>query len=227
MTQHGFGRLPGVDPRDQNFTIARLLAEAPPIAYPTRKYWWQDGFWGDQKDTPMCVSYSLVHWLEDGPISHKPKGRDTGTPFDPAAIYREAQELDEFPGNAYEGTTVRAGAKALQARGLIESYHWAWSLDETIKAILSEGPVVIGSNWYSTMMDVDLGGILSVGGTILSGHAYVLNGVTMKRELVRAKNSWGRQSWGVSGYAYIRFTDLERLIREDGEVMLAVEAKDQ
>ena len=101
MTQHGCGRLPAVDPRDQNFTIQAFMAARPPTSLARIKYWWADGWWGDQGASDLCVAYSLIHWLEDGPIGHAPKRPMTGTPFNPAEIYQEAQELDEFPGSGY------------------------------------------------------------------------------------------------------------------------------
>ena len=51
------------------------------------------------------------------------------------------------------------------------------------------------------------------------GHAIVCNGVNTTTGLVRLKNSWGT-SWGREGHAYLSFADLERLIAEDGEVVL-------
>ena len=56
----------------------------------------------------------------------------------------------------------------------------------------------------------------------MGGHAYVINGIDTKKQLFRIKNSWGR-NWGVKGSAYISFANMQRLIRENGEICLAVE----
>ena len=37
-------------------------------------------------------------------------------------------------------------------------------------------------------------------------------------------NSWGK-NWGKSGHAFISFSDMEKLIKQNGEVCLAIENK--
>lgn len=216
MSDPRLGRRFSPDDRDKQFSVRSRLTLGPHVS--TRHYWWAHGWWGDQGATPRCVAYAWTHWLEDGPTKHP------GPPpvVDPGVLYHEAQLLDEWPGEDYDGTSVRAGAKALQARGLISGYEWATTLDEVINTLLQVGPLVVGTNWYSTMFNPDEAGFIHVGGYVEGGHAYLLDGVSTSAEYFRMKNSWGR-SWGNQGFALISFADFERLLREDGEAALAVE----
>lgn len=221
-TSFSLGRRLAVDERDKSYMLSALPI---PDVGKAKRYWWPHGQWGDQGNFPRCVAFAWLHWTEDGPKTHKPFKAGSGFKFDPIQIYDECQKVDEWPGEDYGGTSVRAGAKVLQARGVIISYHWSFTLEDTINALLNQGPVVMGSNWYESMFNPDSDGFINVSGGIAGGHAYVLDGVDMAKEFVRIKNSWGR-AWGKSGFAYIRFADLERLILEQGEVCLALEKGD-
>lgn len=221
--RYGLGRRPSVDSRDDAFPMSMALPiEAPGI---THRYWNAEGWWGDQGSTSQCVAYAWTHWLEDGPIT-QPKTPHGGAqsvvrPFD---LYREAQKVDEWPGEDYDGTSVRAGAKVLQSMGFVREYRWAFTVDTVVKAVLSVGPVVVGTNWYSGMFEPDSEGLIDVTGGVVGGHAYVLNGVNVRRGLFRVKNSWGRD-WGRHGHALIGIEDMSRLINEQGEACLAVEVQ--
>lgn len=202
------------DHRDQNYTLP--LTQAPLTL--TSKYWDADGWWGNQGKRPMCVGFAWRHWLMDEPIKQK---RNT---IWATRIYKQAQRIDEWPGTSYDGTSVRAGAKVLKKHGYIKNYHWAFTIDTVINALLLKGPLVVGTLWYESMFTPSNEGIISVGGRHQGGHAYLLNGIDINRGLIRLKNSWGR-SWGLHGLAYISIDDFTRLLHEDGSCCTAVEIK--
>jgi hypothetical protein len=210
------GRVYIPDVRDKNFLISnKFPTQATSI---TSKYWDANMWWGNQGSTPQCVGYAWAHWIADGPITHK----GVQPPVNPTIIYREAQKVDEWVGENYAGTSVRGGAKYLKTSGKISSYLWAFDINTLINTVLNVGPVVVGTNWYNGMFYPDKTGLIRITGRLAGGHAYVINGVDTKTKRFRIKNSWGK-TWGQSGHAYISYTDMTRLIRENGEICLAIE----
>lgn len=211
-----FGRLIAPDYRDQSFRLRSVVAPAPKVLdYKNHN---ANGWWGNQGNRPYCVGYGLAHFIEDAPITHP------GGPFaNPVDIYNNAQKLDEWPGEDYEGTSVRAGMKYLQSLGLIESYHWGYTLEELVAAVFVS-VVPVGTTWYSYMSEPSSEGRISVGGEVEGGHCYLINGVNKKTRMFRGKNSWGRD-WANKGLFTISFEDMEKLILDYGEICLAVEKK--
>jgi hypothetical protein len=217
----GLGRRPAPDPRDERHLIRPLLA-VPLEEAPNSRFWYDNAWWGDQGNTPKCVEFGWQHFLADGPITHKgprPVIQPIGT------LYHEAQLVDEWPGEGYDGTSVRAGAKALQARGLIGEYLWAWDAETVLTTILTKSPVVVGVNWYSSFDTPDKDGVIRISGSIRGGHAFELNGGNRARGMVRAKQSWRRDRYGKNGRFWLPMEVLDRLIHEDGEAALATEVK--
>ena len=227
-----FGRRFDADVRDRNFLMRRLLPDAREVALPVRKTWRIGSTALNQGNTGTCVGHAWRNFLRCEPIR-----TETGGPsaFD---IYRAAVLKDPWADNDNEaklpdgdpkldsGTTVRAAADAVTGLGLLKSYVWAFSLQPALEWVLTQGPVVLGTNWYSSMSKPDSEGIarITAKATVVGGHAYLLRGADTKRALARFCNSWG-DDWGKSGDFFLPFRDLERLIHEDGEACSAVQQR--
>ena len=100
-------------------------------------------------------------------------------------------------------------------------------------AISHEGPVVFGIPWLDSMFDARPSGLLDCSGSVMGGHAIMGRGLSLKPRLtgerlsepvIRLHNSWGR-SWGKDGDCFIRLSDLERLLEDDGECCVPVNRK--
>jgi hypothetical protein len=143
----------------------------------------------DQGDSSQCVGYAWRALLEAYPL---PLRKLLGPTAE--QIYRTAQKLDEWDGEepTYFGTSVRAGAKVVQGGGFLASYVWASDVPTIREFLLTKGPVVVGTTWYSKMYEPDATtGIVTLGGSVEGGHAYVLSGVDTNTKLYRCRNSWG------------------------------------
>ena len=216
--EYGLGRLYTPDPNDDKYQIRALLSAVEPIQMPKYKYWYGTMFL-DQGSTSQCVEYSWHHWVQLGPV--RPGVRFPYWEF--GAPYREMQRVDEWPGENYDGTSVRAGAKVMQQMGYVDTYLWGWDLKTVVEAVATVGPVVMGTNWYSGMFTPEsVTGYVRPTGGLAGGHAWVIDGINITKGFARCKNSWGT-GWGKRGRFRLAFEDLERLINEDGEACLAVE----
>jgi hypothetical protein len=209
-----FGRRHAPDARDQAYPMRALLPKRIPVG--TRYY--RTGPVLDQGSTPQCVGYGWRQWLSSALLMTK-DGPSAPT------IYREAQKLDEWPGENYDGTSVRGGVKALQKAGRILSYVWAFDAAAARDWIVAgKGTVVFGTDWLDGMFDPDPHGFLNLTGAVAGGHCYLVCGYSVDRNAFRMLNSWGL-SWGEKGRAWLRFDDADRLIKAEGEACTAVEQK--
>lgn len=217
------GRIYHRDERDDNYPVAPLLATKR--ATDSKKFWFSDGWWGDQGATPHCVAYSWAHFIQDGPKLGSIYQKQL---MDTNRLYCEAQKHDPWPGDCetplYDGTSVRAGAKVLQDWGYIEEYRWAKTADEVASAILVQGPVVVGTTWRNDMFSPNAEGFIKPTGGSAGGHAYLLNGVDLEKGLFRIKNSWGKY-WGKGGHALISMEDMDALLKDFGEACIPLQKR--
>lgn len=219
MKGKGLGRIYIPDHRDKNYPLSAILPKK--AANITRRMWRSSTFWGNQGETSQCVAYSWLHYIHHGPLYWPGKN----PVMEPAEVYKQAQEIDEWPGENYEGTSVRAGAEVLKKWGWILEYRWGYSMDELIQAVLHIGPVVVGTDWLTGMFEPDSKGFIRATGWPAGGHAWLIDGIDTKQQYFRLKNSWGR-GWALKGQAYISFKDLEYLINQPwAEICLAKEIR--
>lgn len=204
------GRKHAPDARDKNFLMAAPLHQfAEVIDRPVKKtyrLWWK----GDQGQTSQCVGYAWHALLRALPMLQRQPEADV--------IYRAAQTLDEWPGEDYDGTSVRGGAKYLLQEGRIKFYRWALNVADIVGWLAFRGPVVLGTEWTYTMFYPDKTGLVKVGSLTNSvgGHAFVAIGFDDIERRIICQNSWGK-TWGVKGRFSISYDDMAVLLTAGGE----------
>jgi len=214
MPAGGLGRIPEFDEASKGYRIRALLSDVPLV----NRVWDLDRFL-NQWETPECVGYGLTHEILSTPV----------VPVDPylidsayaTMIYNRAQKVDEWPGEDYEGTSVLAGAKVLLSLGWYSEYRWGFGLQDALDTLSQWGPVVIGVNWYDGMDDTDSAGMIHATGSIRGGHAILVRAINVEAETVMVHNSWGAD-WGWGGVAWMSWSDLGKLLAEDGECLVPI-----
>lgn len=204
-TSHGLGHVPTIDDGDFKYPMSPHVGEidGDPM---TKTQVYALGPIMDQGESQSCVGHGWTLFITSAP-------RLTMPGPDPYKIYREAQKLDDTPGEEplYYGTSVRAGAKVMQKHGLIKGdYVWAEDVRVLWNFILTRGPVVLASDWYVGMNKVDNKGFVSVSGHRFGGHCFLCYGVSSDDRAFICANSWGKK-WGLDGAFLLRYDDARQL----------------
>jgi hypothetical protein len=208
-----FGRRIEFDDRSRQYPIGALLE--PQKTLQTRI--WPCDTVLDQGNVGACVGFSWAHELAAEPEPVSDIDNLMGM-----QIYNRAQQLDQWDDTPpQEGSSVLAGAKTVTEEGHLVEYRWAFGLNDLLDTLSQFGPAVLGINWYSGMMNPDSAGFVQLTGSIVGGHAILARGINLEHGTVVLHNSWG-SDWGVNGEAWIRFPDLDRLLRDDGEACIPV-----
>jgi hypothetical protein len=198
-------RVPRFDERSRAFPVRAAV----PVSKP-RSWTWRCDAYLDQGQEGACVGFSRAH-----EIAARPRVSAATEPL-AHRIYRRAQQLDEWAGEAYSGSSVLGGVKAAQELGYVTEFRWAFGVDDLALGVSYRGPAVLGVNWYEGMYAPGPDGFLRVTGRQTGGHAILCRGYSLRRDAFLLHNSWGR-SWGWQGCAWLSRADMDRLLREDGE----------
>ncbi len=207
-------RLIQFDEGSRSYSIGVLVGDRAP-----RSYTWRPGSVLDQGRDGACVGFS---WA--GEAAARPKPIPGLAYADAMGIYRRAQQLDPWPGEAYSGTSVLAGVQACQERGWYGEYRWAFSLADALAGVAWAGPGVAGTWWHADMFDPDDDGFLHPTGGRVGGHAYLIYGVNVPGRYVKVRNSWG-QGWGQRGNAKLSWDDFGALLADNGEFCIPVQRR--
>lgn len=210
----GLGFYPGsTDERDY-----RLSTFITPLRAPKTRgsYFWQSGKEVlDQGSSSACVGFSWCQRTNSAPkIAHY----DNQFALD---LYHRAQELDEWSGTDYEGTSVRAGGLAAIERHLIRGFAYAADAEEAAIWLLNKGPIVIGVNWRSGADRPDPNNnyyINPLEGNVRGGHAIECDGIRWvngggKGDYFRLKQSWSA-AWGLNGRCRVAAEDFATWLSE-------------
>jgi|ERR1044071_2095789 len=218
MTEHAgrvFDRVPRWDPRNMGFLMSQEQQPESVVLYEKRRSrHWTIKDVLDQGSEGACVGFGSAHYCQATPLSQPHS--DARLAVD---TYKRAQQLDEWPGEAYSGTSVLAGMKALKEAKRISGYLWLQTTDEIAKAIGYIAPVVVGLEWRRAMMQTDSRGFVHADGSAVGGHCVCIVGYSDKTKTFTFVNSWG-EDWGSAGYANISEHDLGLLLANQGEAVI-------
>ena len=215
---HGLGRKPS-PPDERDFAVARL--EQMIFAGAAVPVLWNDPVVLDQGQTPHCVGYGGAGFMA---TAEAQAGADpTVTNQVAEALYAACKIVDGEPG-AQDGSTVRTLAKVLKERGVIDAYAFG-TFAEGKAWVKGKGPVVVGSRWDYSMEATDAQGFVHPDGNAAGGHCWLWHGSDDVIADNTGRQSWG-EDWGMRGDFYLADADLQNILANGGELLMAVKLVD-
>lgn len=216
------GWVPGpVDDRD--VPVSRVLGQRPELKQYGARLHYAPMPRLDQDGVGACVGFAHTTLLNAAPHTQR-RSNQFGL-----RIYHEAQKTDEWEGEDYEGTSVRAGAKVLKAMGLYNGYVFTPSVDEMARFVLNEGPVVLGITWKEGMNEPDAkhNYLIRNEGEDEGGHAICCTGIGYygnEDDWAELTNSWGWR-WGKAGKCRILLSDLRAQFEDESSTVCCAPAE--
>lgn len=169
----------GLDSNKLGYDVGGHAIAQPYIGANDLDQWYH---WYDQGQTPHCVGYSLsraMSWYNR-------------RFYDADWLYYEAQKVDEWDGEDYDGTSVRGGCRILNTVGHRRIYN-----GETLNASMQHG--IAAYRWITDINDV----------------LDVVGGIQKERGAITWRNSWGTS---FPQKVWLPAETAQRLLNEDGEL---------
>lgn len=196
------------DKKNIDYRITNIL---PVSDLPRKSMRWSCPVYFDQFEEPSCTGFATIHAAIAEPFPVQGL-----TPTHARYLYQRAKELDQCPGEDYDGSSVLGAVAAAKEFGYFLKYGWCFGEKEVNAAVCYHGPVIMGTNWTEGMMEPNEQGVIRATGKTLGGHAYPIMGYDNKTGLYRIHNSWG-VSFGVMGDVFIHAEDLAKLMSDGAE----------
>jgi hypothetical protein len=212
--------------RDLDFLMHPRRAEAAGVV---RRHWLSPGGPLDQRKTSECVIHCFDKYLTTQPCKN-PGFRTTERRTE---VYHQVQDIDEWPGRAYDGTSTRAMMRWAKDHGWIKDYHWTFQVQALLDHVLVDGPANMGTVWDDQMMDTDKYGYIANSQQEAddAGHGWLIIGADREKKhslthevgAFRGLTSWG--NWGKfrNSRFWISFSTVDKLLRMAGEAAIANE----
>lgn len=218
-----FDRMTHFDSRSKDFPVMAIDGNKK---RKPRSYSWRCETFLDQGREGACVGFGIAHELAARPAEVKVTAE-----YAKKKIYWQAQKTDQWKGGSYplafpryEGTSVLAGIKVVHKMGWMDSYRWAFGIDDLIIGLGHNGPAVLGLKWFEGMSKTDGRGYIKPSGKISGGHCILCKAVNVKEEYFILHNSWGR-SWGLGGTCKVSFKDMDYLLHQEGEAAFFIKRR--
>ena len=190
----------------------------------------------DQGNVSSCVGNTAAEWLnctvaaKNRRAGKLLKNRTSPSAFlkevDANNIYATATQLDEFEGTYPPddfGTSGLGAAKALVMYEFITAYLHTFTFESFLATVQAQ-PVMIGVPWYSGMMETDRDGYVAPAPkdtNPVGGHEVLVRGIDWTNSRIQCRNHWTK-AWGRQGEFFMRFSVIERLLAEGGDVIAPV-----
>lgn len=175
----------------------------------------------DQGQVGSCTANAALGALGTDPLwSSRPQSASFYSEATAQSLYSDEEvELGygPYPPND-QGGSGPAIARVLKKRGLIRKFSHVRTLNSALRWLVKQ-PIIIGIDWYDTMMQPDVDGRLHPRGNIAGGHEIVLDEIDVENKRVWLTNSWG-PNWGVSGRAYLTWDDFSALLKSGGDATI-------